>query len=65
MRTGTREKNIMICVRFQCLGFNHKARDCTNRKACGKCGGNHEMKEWLIGGSEMCKMCRISGKENN
>lgn len=27
---------------YNCCGFNHIAKDCTNKKACGKCGGEHD-----------------------
>lgn len=37
------EQTIMRC--YKCLGFGHKATGCINQKACGKCSGNHEMKD--------------------
>lgn len=30
---------------YKCLGFNHNASECINKKACGKCAGNHNMKD--------------------
>lgn len=44
-RVFTCEQTILRC--FKCLGFNHKAINCTNRKACGKCGGTHEIKDCI------------------
>lgn len=32
---------------FKCLGFNHKADECINKKACSKCGASHDTKNCL------------------
>ena len=29
---------------LKCLGFNHKAEECKNEMACGKCAGKHKFK---------------------
>lgn len=30
---------------YKCLGFNHTANTCSNKKACSKCAEEHEMKD--------------------
>lgn len=30
---------------FKCLGYNHLAKDCKNKLACSKCGGEHKEEE--------------------
>ncbi|XP_067614709.1 uncharacterized protein PF3D7_1120000-like [Eurosta solidaginis] len=35
--------NVPRC--FKCLGFQHKASDCTFKQACSKCGEQHDVKE--------------------
>lgn len=34
-----------VCRCFKCLGFNHNASECVNKKACGRCAGCHDMKD--------------------
>lgn len=35
--------NVLRC--YKCCGYNHKANLCKNKKACLRCGGEHELKE--------------------
>jgi hypothetical protein len=30
---------------YKCCGYNHMAKDCRNKKSCGRCGGEHDLKE--------------------
>lgn len=34
---------IMRC--YNCMGFNHKAKDCKNRLVCSRCGSGHKEKD--------------------
>lgn len=35
--------NLYRC--FKCQGYNHKSVKCRNVRSCGKCAGNHDVKE--------------------
>lgn len=50
-------ENIYISRCFKCLGFNHKAVDCTKSKVCLKCAENHDVKECTSTKTE-CVNCK-------
>lgn len=62
-------ESVMRC--YKCLGFRHKAQECTNKKACGKCAGSHEMKECTseeincVNCLELVKKKKITGETNH
>lgn len=35
--------HLKIC--YKCCGYNHKANECTRKKSCKKCAGDHDVKE--------------------
>lgn len=52
--------NIRRC--FKCYGFNHIAKDCTRKKACLRCAGEHEF-NLCKAKSEKCVNCIHANKK--
>lgn len=50
-------ENIHISRCFKCLGFNHKAKECTRLRMCLKCSQDHDIKE-CKSTREECGNCR-------
>lgn len=49
---------------FKCLGYNHLAKNCKNKIACSKCGGEHKVEN--CNSNEMsCINCVEYAKKNN
>lgn len=49
---------------YKCLGYNHMAKDCKNKIACCKCGGEHKLEDCKS--EEMsCINCVEYAKQNN
>lgn len=49
---------------YKCLGFNHMAKECKNKIACWKCGGEHKVEDCKS--EEMsCINCVDYAKKNN
>lgn len=51
------ELNVKRC--FNCWGFNHSAKVCTNKMACSKCGGEHRKID-CVSESVKCVSCMRS-----
>lgn len=48
---------------FKCLGFNHKASECFNKKACSKCGAIHDAKDCLSNVYNCVNCCELVQKK--
>lgn len=63
---GFRRCNIVQHVHikrcFKCCGFGHMAKDCTNKLACAKCGGEHKRAECRAKNTQ-CINCKINAKK--
>lgn len=49
---------------FKCLGYNHLAKDCKNKIACSKCGGEHKV-DVCTSNELSCVNCVEYAKKNN
>jgi len=49
---------------FKCCGYNHKSRQCKNRLACLKCGGEHLMKD-CGARNNVCVNCKVAVEKLN
>lgn len=49
---------------FKCLGYNHLAKDCKNKLACSKCGGEHKV-ETCKSKDMSCVNCVEYARKNN
>lgn len=38
-------EHLRVKVCYKCSGFSHKAGECTRKKACQRCAGEHDIKE--------------------
>jgi hypothetical protein len=54
--------NVRRC--FNCKGYNHKADDCKNKKACAKCAEDHDTKD-CKNATEKCINCILANKNLN
>lgn len=54
--------NLRRC--FKCQGYNHKASDCKNNRACKKCAGDHDLKECKSNGVQ-CVNCKVANEKFN
>lgn len=55
---------VMMNRCYKCQGYNHKAAECKNNRACKKCAGDHDLKE--CGSSVFkCANCMIANKKFN
>ena len=41
---------------YKCQGYGHSAEKCTENQVCGKCGGNHKLKECTVA-KKSCVNC--------
>lgn len=49
---------------FKCNGYNHKAANCTNKKSCKKCAGEHDIRECDVT-EKKCVNCCIMNTNLN
>ena len=50
---------------FKCLGYNHKASECTREETCYRCHGNHRSKECYKELINKCVNCIRANKNLN
>jgi hypothetical protein len=56
----TESLSVLRC--YKCCGYNHKSNTCKNKKACLRCGGEHEIKECSSDRNE-CINCKVATKK--
>lgn len=49
---------------YKCCGYNHKSNVCRNKKACLRCGGEHEIRECKAKRSECVNCKRVLEKHS-
>lgn len=54
--------NVLMCLK--CCGYNHKAKDCNGKEACGRCSGSHKTAE-CTSQAEKCINCVLANKKFN
>lgn len=47
---------------YKCQGYNHKASECKNNRACKKCAGDHDMKD-CTSDKFMCVNCKVANEK--
>ncbi|KYB24568.1 hypothetical protein TcasGA2_TC031704 [Tribolium castaneum] len=58
------ERRVEVLRCFNCLGYNHKASECTKEKrnkSCYRCGGEDHMAKDCKSTVEFCVVCRSAG----
>nr|XP_015840229.1 PREDICTED: cellular nucleic acid-binding protein homolog [Tribolium castaneum] len=58
------ERRVEVLRCFNCLGYNHKASECTEErrnKSCYRCGGEDHMAKDCKSTEEFCVVCRSAG----
>lgn len=56
----TESLSVLRC--YKCCGYNHKSTTCKNKKACLRCGGEHEIKECTTSRAE-CINCKVAAEK--
>lgn len=49
---------------FKCHGYSHKAANCTNKRVCGKCTGEHDARECKEESHQCINCVTINNKLN-
>ena len=55
-------KDMSVLKCYKCQLYHHKGNDCKNRIACGKCAGEHDIKQCQSETKE-CVNCKISNEK--
>lgn len=62
MDTCNVSESLSVLRCYKCCGYNHKSNTCMNKKACLRCGGEHEIKECSAERNE-CINCKVATKK--